>query len=196
MITIVSGLPRSGTSLMMQMLQAGGLEVMTDHERAADPDNPEGYFEWEAIKRIKENPEILAEVGKRAVKVVSALIPVLPPMHRYRVIFMTRPITEVVASQKKMIDRRRTRGANMTPDKLAEALIQHRDTVLRGLTTLPNFDVLEIDYPQLVAEPTEWVEKVNEFLGGKLNAAAMAACVKPSLHRNRASVVEPIASRS
>ncbi|HJT45111.1 MAG TPA: tetratricopeptide repeat protein, partial [Chthoniobacterales bacterium] len=194
--TIVSGLPRSGTSLMMQMLQAGGLEVMTDHERAADHDNPEGYFEWEAIKRVQESPEILTQVGNRAVKVVSALIPALPPMHRYRVIFMTRPITEVVASQKKMIDRRRTRGANMTPDKLAEVLIQHRDTILRGLESLPNFEVLEINYPQLVAEPTTSIERVNEFFGGKLNTAAMAGCVNPSLHRNRSSAVEALASGS
>jgi len=170
----------------MQMLQAGGLEVMTDHDRAADHDNPEGYFEWEEIKRIKENPEILAEVGGRAVKVVSALIPALPPMHRYRVIFMTRPITEVVTSQKKMIERRRTRGANIVPDKLTEALIQHRDTILRGLDALPNFEVLEIDYPQLVAAPMPWIEKVNEFLGGRLDIEKMATCVKPALHRNRA----------
>ena len=113
-------------------------------------------------------------------------------MHRYRVIFMTRPTTEVVASQKKMIDRRRTRGANMPSDKLAEALGQHRDTILRGLHALPNFEVLEIDYPQLVAAPTDWVERVNEFLGGDLNTAAMAACVKPSLHRNRASAVATV----
>ena len=183
--TIVSGLPRSGTSLMMQMLKAGGLEVMTDHERAADADNPEGYFEWEEIKRIGENPELLAKAGGKAIKIVTALIPSLPSMHRYRVLLMNRPIEEVVASQKKMIDRRRTRGANLAPDKLANTLIQHRLTILGGMRASPNFEVLEIDYPDLVAEPAAWAERVNEFLGGDLDTAAMAARVKPSLHRNR-----------
>ena len=183
--TIVSGLPRSGTSLMMQMLRAGGMEVMTDHERAADADNPEGYFEWEEIKRIGENPELLAKAGGKAIKIVTALVPSLPPMHRYRVVFMNRPIEEVVASQKKMIDRRRTRGANLAPDELAKTLVQHRLTILGGMRELPNFEVLEIEYPDLVAEPATWAAKVNEFLGGKLDTAAMAACVKPALHRNR-----------
>jgi tetratricopeptide (TPR) repeat protein len=185
--TVVSGLPRSGTSLMMQMLKAGGLEVKTDHERAADHDNPEGYFEWEQIKRLGENPDLLAHAVGRAIKVISALIPALPEMHHYRVIFMDRPIAEVVASQKKMIDRRRTRGANLTPDKLAETLAQHRTTILRGMESSPNFEVLEIDYPDLVAKPDVWIERINHFLGGNLNAAAMAGCVKPSLHRNRVS---------
>jgi predicted AlkP superfamily phosphohydrolase/phosphomutase/tetratricopeptide (TPR) repeat protein len=187
--TIVSGLPRSGTSLMMQMLRAGGVEVMTDHERAADQDNPEGYFEWEEIKRVGENPDLLARAEGRAIKVISALIPALPPAHHYRVIFMDRPIAEVVASQRKMIDRRRTRGAKLPPDKLAATLTQHRATILRGMERSPNFEVLEIDYPELVADPAVWIERINAFLGGNLNTAAMAACVKPSLHRNRASAL-------
>ena len=184
--TIVSGLPRSGTSLMMQMLKAGGMEIMTDHQRAADQDNPEGYFEWEEIKRIGENPDILNQADGRTVKIVSALIPSLPIIHRYRVIFMTRPIAEVVASQEKMIDRRKTRGANLSPDKLAESLSRHRMTIRSGMAASPNFEVLEVDYPDLIAQPAVWAEKVNEFLGGKLDTNAMAACVKPDLHRNRA----------
>jgi hypothetical protein len=184
---IVSGLPRSGTSLMMQMLKAGGVQVMTDNQRTADHDNPEGYFEWEDVKRIGAEPELLSQADGKAVKIVSALIPALPSMHYYRVIFMQRPIDEVVVSQKKMIDRRRTRGTNLPADKLAGTLAQHRSTILRGMTTSPNFEVLEIDYPDLVANGAAWAEKVNEFLGQNLNTAAMAACVKPDLHRNRAA---------
>jgi predicted AlkP superfamily phosphohydrolase/phosphomutase/tetratricopeptide (TPR) repeat protein len=183
--TIVSGLPRSGTSLMMQMLNAGGLEVMTDHQRGADQDNPEGYFEWEEIKQIGENPDLLTQVNGKPIKVVSALIPSLPHTHRYRVIFMTRPIAEVVASQRKMIDRRRTRGANLSPEKLEDTLSQHRATILRGMKASPNFEVLEVDYPGLIDEPSVWAGKVAEFLGGKLDTAAMGACVKPQSHRNR-----------
>ena len=185
--TIVSGLPRSGTSLMMQMLKAGGLEVMTDHQRTADHDNPEGYFEWEDIKRVGNDPSILNQVNGRPVKVISALIPSLPQVHRYRVIFMTRPITEVVASQTRMIDRRRTRGAKLAPDKLAENLVQHRMTIRAGMASSPNFEVLEVDYPDLITQPQLWAERVNEFLGGELDTEAMVACVKPALHRNRAA---------
>jgi hypothetical protein len=171
---------------MMQMLNAGGLEVMTDQQRTADQDNPEGYFEWEDIKRVGEDPDILGKVNGKPVKVVSALIPALPSMHRYRVIFMTRPIAEVVASQTKMIDRRRTRGSNLSPDKMAENLLHHRMTIRSGMASSPNFEVLEVDYPNLIAQPAVWAKRVNDFLGGKLDTGKMAACVKPALHRNRA----------
>jgi hypothetical protein len=172
---------------MMQMLKAGGMAVMTDQQRTADQDNPEGYFEWEDIKRIGENPDILNQVDGRPVKIVSALIPSLPSVHRYRVIFMNRPIEEVVASQTKMIDRRKTRGANLSPDKLAESLSQHRMIIRAGMAASPNFEVLQVHYPDLIAQPALWAEKVNEFLGGKLDTSAMAGCVKPDLHRNRAA---------
>jgi predicted AlkP superfamily phosphohydrolase/phosphomutase/tetratricopeptide (TPR) repeat protein len=186
-LTIVSGLPRSGTSLMMQMLKAGGFGVLTDDLRIADPDNPQGYFEWEDAKRIGENPDLLNQVNGSAVKIVSALVPSLPAIHRYRVIFMQRPVHEVVASQQKMIDRRNTRGANLPPVKLRQLLEQHRTAVLRGMQSSPNFEVLEVDYPDLVSNPSIWAEKVNRFLGGKLDTQAMASCVKPELHRNRAA---------
>ena len=184
--TVVSGLPRSGTSLMMQMLNAGGLEVMTDHQRAADPDNPEGYYEWEEIKRVGEQPEVLTRVDGKPVKIVSALIPSLPSLHRYRVIFMSRPIEEVVASQEKMIDRRKTRGANLSTEKLSQTLVEHRGTILHGMRRSPNFEVLEVHYPDLIANPMALARRVNDFLGGNLDVTAMAACVKPALHRNRA----------
>jgi hypothetical protein len=187
--TIVSGIPRSGTSLMMQMLRAGGLEVMTDYQRRADEDNPEGYFEWEEIRNLPKNPELLLRAEGKVIKVISALVPALPPGNNYRVIFMNRPIAEVVASQARMIDRRRTRGPEMPPDRLATTLEQHRALVLRGMRDSPDFELLEIDYPHLIIEPAIWIERILEFLGGTLDSAAMGACIKPSLHRNRASVL-------
>ena len=101
---LVSGLPRSGTSLMMQLLEAGGMPLMTDGERAADVDNPRGYYEWEAIKHIGKRPELLDDetVKGRAIKCISMLLPTMPLQHDYKVIFMTRPIAEVVASQHAM----------------------------------------------------------------------------------------------
>src|ERR1700723_3759963 len=105
-ITIVSGLPRSGTSLMMQMLSAGGMPVVTDGERVADEDNPRGYFEWERVKLLPQQPELIAEAEGKAVKVISQLLFSLPADRDYRIIFMERPLTEVVASQAEMIRRR------------------------------------------------------------------------------------------
>ena len=108
MITIVSGLPRSGTSLMMQMLAAGGMSILSDGERRADVDNPRGYLEWERIKQLPKNPGCIAEAEGKAVKVISQLLLSLPAQHEYRVIFMQRPLPEVMASQDEMLRRRGT----------------------------------------------------------------------------------------
>jgi hypothetical protein len=107
MITIVSGLPRSGTSLMMQMLAAGGMQILSDGERAADVDNPRGYLEWERIKRLPRDPTCIAEAEGKAVKVISLLLLSLPEGHDYRVVFMQRPLPEVLASQQAMMRSRR-----------------------------------------------------------------------------------------
>src|ERR1700704_3311791 len=106
MITIVSGLPRSGTSLMMQMLDAGGLPVLSDGERKADTDNPKGYLEWERIKQLPKDPTLIAEAEGKAVKVISQLILSLPEGHQYQIILMQRPLPEVLKSQDEMLRRR------------------------------------------------------------------------------------------
>src|SRR5579859_1904020 len=108
MITIVSGLPRSGTSLMMQMLVAGGMSPLSDGERQADPDNPRGYLEWERIKQLPNDPGLIAEAEDKVVKVISRLLLSLPPGHEYRIIFMQRPMPEILASQDEMLRRRGT----------------------------------------------------------------------------------------
>lgn len=108
MITIVSGLPRSGTSLMMQMLVAGGMSGLSDGERQADTDNPRGYLEWERIKQLPNDPGCIAEAEGKVVKVISRLLLSLPPGHEYRIIFMQRPLTEVLKSQDEMLRRRGT----------------------------------------------------------------------------------------
>src|SRR5262249_58261695 len=106
MIVIVSGLPRSGTSLMMQMLQAGGMPLLTDALRPADADNPNGYWEYEPVKRLQQDNSWIPKAEGKAVKVVSALLPYLPPQHTYKIIFMQRPLQEVMASQTVMLERR------------------------------------------------------------------------------------------
>src|SRR5260370_42198447 len=111
MITVVAGLPRSGTSLMMQMLEVGGLPVLSDGERQADTDNPKGYFEWERIKQLPKDPSLIAAAEGKVVKGISQLILSRPQGHDYRVVFMQRPLPEVLKSQDKMLRRRGNTGS-------------------------------------------------------------------------------------
>ena len=187
---IVSGLPRSGTSLMMQMLAAAGLPPKTDHERVADEDNPEGYLEWEAIKRLGKEPQLFDEpdLENKAIKVVSALLPSLPQVHTYRVIFMKRPITEIAASQAKMIARRGTKGLETTSQEIANALQAHSDFALQFLRGNPKlFQVLVVDYPTLVANPEVAVARITKFVGAERlsKPELLASVVRSDLHRNR-----------
>jgi predicted AlkP superfamily phosphohydrolase/phosphomutase/Flp pilus assembly protein TadD len=186
---LVSGLPRSGTSLMMQLLEAGGLPVVTDKERGADVDNPRGYYEWEAIKQIGKKPELLADVAVagRAIKCISMLLPAMPANHQYKVIFMLRPIAEVIASQQAMTTRLGTKGANLDVEQLERGLRAHREEVRRWAATASHIDWLEIDYPELVRDPASTIAKLVEFLGAERlpNEQAMAAVVDPLLYRRK-----------
>ena len=186
---LVSGLPRSGTSMMMQILAAGGLAPKTDHERAADVDNPKGYFEWEALKQIAREPELLDEPGleRRAIKCISMLLPKLPPRHDYKVILMTRPVAEVVQSQRAMTDRLGTRGASLDEEQLARGLAAHLAETRQWLEAQPNVEVLELDYPSLVREPQPLIAALAQFIGADLlpKAGNMAAAVDPQLYRRR-----------
>ena len=186
---IVSGLPRSGTSVMMQMLDAGGMPAKTDGTRAADVDNPRGYLEWEDIKKIGSKPEIFDEVGLEqfSIKVVSPLLNQLPYQHRYKVIFMNRPVAEVVASQSKMIDRLNTAGAHLSDEQLSYELEMHRLSAIEWLERHPRVDVLVVDYVELISDPEPWIEKVVEFVGAErlpLNDT-MKSVIDASLRRNR-----------
>ncbi len=181
---VVSGLPRSGTSLMMQMLEAAGLPILSDGERRADEDNPEGYKEWEAVKTIASNPELIRQAEGKAVKVVSPLLPALPGGHRYRVLFMQRPIGEVLASQEKMLQRR---GEAPAADRelLEEQMTRHREDILSWLLRSPDHELMVVDYPSLIAEPSVWMERITTFLGSLPNPEAMLKVIRPDLHRNR-----------
>ena len=187
---LVSGLPRSGTSLMMQLLEAGGLPVMTDAQRVADVDNPRGYYEWEAIKQIAKQPELLDDeaVNGRAIKCISMLLPQMPARHQYKVIFMTRPVAEVVASQKAMTARLGTKGAEMEADQLERGLRAHREEMRQWGAHAPHFEWCEIDYPALVGDPAPAIARLVEFLGPERlpNEEGMAAVIDPSLHRRKA----------
>ncbi len=159
---IVSGLPRSGTSLMMQLLQAGGIPVMTDDRRNPDESNPHGYFEWEEIKQLPKNPFIIEKAQGRAVKIISMLLPSLPSRHRFRIIFMQRPIEEVAASQETL--RHRLSGTSAAdPVLMLERLGEHRDRILDLLRESPNVDLLELDYSSLLDDPRPQLERLAQF---------------------------------
>ncbi len=201
-LVLVSGLPRSGTSLMMQMLEAGGMRVVTDGERAADSDNPRGYYEWEPIKQIVKKPDLLEgeEFSCVAIKCISMLLPKMPTHHNYKVIFMVRSVEEVVASQSQMIRRRNTQGAALDEQSLLKSLTIHRDEMRRFLTHSRHMHVLEVDYAQLIRTPHDILPQITEFLGADLlpQADQMMSVIDPELYRQQhvPSVDRVIASPS
>lgn len=182
---IVSGLPRSGTSLMMQMLRAAGMGLMHDGKREADEDNTEGYWEWEEIKSLRKNPRIIEQAEGKAIKVISALLPQLPQRHRYRVIFMRRPVAEVVDSQWAMLAR-----TGHKPRSEKEHLIRtqqtHLDQTLAALRQRKDAALLEIDYPSLVADSASQLPALRAFLGTLLpDPGKLGAPIRTDLHRQK-----------
>jgi hypothetical protein len=184
-ITVVSGLPRSGTSLMMQMLVAGGIAALTDGARAPDEDNPRGYFEYEPVKRTRREPSWLPQASNKAVKVVHALLDALPAGFEYRVILMKRPIAEVLISQRLMLERSGKLPAPIPAERLERVFRRKLQDAETWMTGRPGFRVLAVNYPDCVYRPATTASAIREFLGFSLNAEAMAAVVDQSLHRNR-----------
>jgi hypothetical protein len=185
MITIVSGLPRSGTSLMMQMLVAGGIAALSDGERRADTDNPRGYLEWERIKQLPNDPECIGEGEGKVVKVISRLLLSLPSGHEYRIIFMQRPLAEVLASQDEMLRRRGTFKEGANPDVIAGAFERHLREVYAWLDGKSYVKNLRIPYHDALSRPKETAHLLAQFLDIQLNAEAMVQQVDTSLYRNR-----------
>jgi hypothetical protein len=187
MITIVSGLPRSGTSLMMQMIQAGGIPALTDAQRAADEDNPRGYLEFEAVKKTRQDPSWLSSADGKVVKMVHLLLYDLPTDREYRVVFTRRNLQEVLASQRKMLQRQGKAGAAMNDEQLIKVFDGQLQKLFAWLPTQTHLRVLEVAYNDVMTDARPVVRRINEFLGGHLDEPAMLAAVDPSLYRNRAS---------
>ena len=186
MITIVSGLPRSGTSLMMQMLVAGGMTALSDGERQADIDNPKGYLEWERIKQLPKDPTLIAEAEGKVVKAISQLLLSLPLTYVYRIVFMQRPLAEVLKSQEQMLQRRGTADTSVDASAMTRAFQNHLYEVNTWLNGKPNFEVLRVQYHHLLNEGHETCQRISTFLNLPLNMEAMLAQVDQSLYRNRA----------
>jgi hypothetical protein len=184
-ITIVSGLPRSGTSMMMQMLAAGGITPLTDNLRPADEDNRRGYFEFERVKKMKSDVSWLPEASGKVVKIIYMLLYHLPSTYNYRVVFMVRNLDEVLASQREMLKRRGQQGATLSMAEMRDVFHKQLEDVQRWLSQQSNFQTLQIDYNAVVSDPLSQTERIDAFLDGGLDVAAMAEVVTPGLYRQR-----------
>jgi len=184
-ITVVSGLPRSGTSMMMRMLDAGGVSALTDNVRKADDDNPRGYYEFEPVKRTKKDATWLEKAGGKVVKMVHLLLMDLPLDREYRVIFMRRNLEEIISSQDVMLKRLGKNRDDLTSEQLINGFEAQINEVDRWIDDKPNFKLLYTSYNEIIADPAPHVHKINEFLGGNLNTEAMCRVVDASLYRQR-----------
>lgn len=185
-ITIVSGLPRSGTSLMMQMLAAAGVPIQDDGLRSADASNPRGYHEWERIKQLPKNPALIAECEGKAVKVISTLVTSLPQNFEYRIVFLERRLEDVQASQTMMMERLGRRGSDLSPDRMLNVLGAHRLQVYALLEQREGVRMIKVDYDALLAQPEAEALRVSRFLELPDDAAKiMAAVVEPELRHHK-----------
>ena len=184
-ITIVSGLPRSGTSLMMQMLEKGGVPIYTDKQRIPDENNPKGYYEHEAVKSLGKNKQWMVEADGKAIKIISHLLFELPARFRYKILFMERDLDEVLMSQHKMLVRNGKAKEGTINLKLAGPFRQNLERVKSWVPQQKNISILYVSHAALMADGAEEIERINQFLGGHLDTAAMATVIDRSLHREK-----------
>ncbi len=185
-IVVVSGLPRSGTSMTMKMLEAGGLSLVIDGIRTADEDNPKGYYEDERVKDLGEidDKSWLADSRGKAIKVISYLLKDLPGSHNYKVLFMRRDVHEILASQAKMLERR-GETSDTSDERMIELYDDHLWKVNRLLKREAHLDVLDVPYKSVLENPRQLADRIRDFLGLPLDAAKMAGVVDERLYRNR-----------
>lgn len=185
-ITIVSGLPRSGTSMMMKMLAAGGLPLLIDNLRTSDEDNPEGYYEFEPVKKLGQgDSNWLADAQGKAVKVIAALLTHLPSTYMYQIIFMRREMPEILASQRKMLINRGEDPNKIDDDEIARLFEMHLSKVISWINNQPNMKRIDVNYNQLLKDPRPQAEQINRFLGMTLDLEEMVKVINPDLYRQR-----------
>lgn len=187
-IYIVSGFPRSGTSMMMQMLKQGGLSLFTDNARGSDENNPFGYFEHQIVKKIAHNTEWLKLARDKAVKIVAPLVTQLPFNYRYKIIFMERDVGEIYTSQKRMIHRM---GGNSKMDTWSLGTIKSIENTIseskNWINQHPSSEILYVKYNEVLLNPLEHAIKISKFIGEQLNPIEMIKAVEPSLYREKSS---------
>jgi hypothetical protein len=187
-IVVVSGLPRSGTSMMMKMLEAGGLEIITDNLRTADEDNRNGYYELEKVKQLDKSDDKswLRECQGKAVKIISQLLTQLPDAYIYKVVFMRRKMNEILASQNQMLIRRDKLTDKASDEKLSTLFEKHLEQIEKWLEEKPNFDVIYVPYNDVIEDQDKYIDDINQFLDGRLNKDKMKGVVDVLLYRQQA----------
>ena len=184
-ITIVSGLPRCGTSMMMQMLHAGGMPTVTDNIREADRDNPKGYYELELVKKIKEDSSWLEDCYGKAFKMVSLLLFNLPADKKYKVIFMKRNMKEMLASQRAMLKRLDKDTESEDSDSMQRNFKIHLSKVEKWIGSRENIDVIYMNYNDIVKNPQKNAKMLSRFFQNQLDEKKMAQIVERKLYRQR-----------
>jgi len=190
-VIIVSGLPRSGTSMMMKMLKLVGIPVLEDGIRKLDENNPQGYYEYELVKKLKQNNKWLNDAKGFAVKIVATLLQYLPERIHYKIIFMERDINEIISSQRKMLTRMKNEEnvENVQDDSIMKKIYtQHLEDVKLYVNNNKNMDVLYISYNEILINPYKEGEKISKFFGGYLNVSEMIAAVDINLYRERKNI--------
>ena len=185
MIIVVSGLPRSGTSMMMQILHTGGLDVMTDDVRAPDDSNPRGYFEYEPVKALARTADWVAAAEGKVVKVIAQLVPRLPSGHEYAILFMNRDLDEILSSQTAMLARLGRQGGALDPQSLKTVFERQLASAVAFAESRSDMRSLTVDYARVLQDPAASIESIKAFLGVNLDVAQAAAAVDPALYRER-----------
>ncbi len=184
-IIVVTGLPRSGTSMMMKMLEAGGLTTLVDHVRQADEDNPRGYYEFEPVKNTRDDPSWLKNATGKVVKMVYRLLYDLPPDYQYRAIFMNRKLPEIFASQQAMLKRNNENITDITPEEFESLFQTEINNTKSWLEQQPNISCIDVHYNHILHDPLPHIQTICNFLDGQLDLDAMKQVVEPALYRNR-----------
>ena len=182
-VTIVSGMPRSGTSLAMQMLRAGGMPLLTDDRRPADLHNPRGYFEYEPAKHLAADSSWVKAARGRAVKIIYRLLRHLPGDVEYRIVFLERDLVEVFESQQDMLRSMNHPAAFQDRERILSALAAELAEAKQWLSHRANMRILALPYADVIANPAKWSHEISRFLDG-LDESAMAAAVDPALYRH------------
>lgn len=186
-INIVSGLPRSGTSMMMSALQAAGMPLLVDHVRKADQNNPRGYYEFELAKKLPQGESRwLKQARGRTVKIISYLLTYLPQSYDYRILFMERNLSEILASQARMLQRDGKQSESSGSDAdLITSYAAHLEEIKFFMHKKPWIQVLFVSYNDILRQPEKAFQPVVNFLERELDPAVMAAVVDPSLYREK-----------
>ena len=184
-IIVVTGLPRSGTSLMMQILQSLQIKLFTDNHRSADESNPKGYFEHQWVKTIEKDNSWLTDVKGKAIKIVSPLIKYLPVDLNYKIIFMNRDLDEIIQSQERMLTENNKKDDATNSEELKQIFLKDLKQSKDWIHTQLHSEVLEILHSKLLKNPETELEKIKSFLKIDINTTLILKVIDKNLYRSK-----------